>query len=113
MEKKNPNKQPKKQTNQKIPNTTQQDFGIFFSWVFPKAVLNLAVRCPKPWLLLLLEQLGCAAAGLLLLRVSARLLLQPNPCTACLGSSSVTEMHSEEEGVRWREEQTLLTLGGP
>lgn len=47
---------------------------------------------------------------LLLLRVSARLFLQPNPGTGWPGSSSVTEMHSEEEGVRGREEQTLLTL---
>lgn len=56
MEKKKPNKQPKKQTNQKIPNTTQQDFGIFSSWVFPKAVLNLA-SCAVS------QALAAAAAG--------------------------------------------------
>jgi len=45
------------------------------------------------------------ASGMLLLhRVSARLLELPNPSGGWSESGSLTEMHSEEEGVRWREQ---------
>lgn len=76
--------------------------------VVPSAVVPLLELC-SIW-----GALPAEPGPLLLLpRDAAGLLLQPNPSPGCPGSSSVTELHTEEEGVRWREEQTLLTLVSP
>lgn len=100
--------------------------GIFLSGVFSKIILNLhnfeifqVLIVALSVLEFLLE--GCGAhwsvlppdsRTLFLHRASARLLEQPNPIGGWPESRSLTETHSEEEGVRWRE-QTLLTLVSP
>lgn len=103
-----------------------ESFGIFLNWVFSNVILNLhnfeifKVPIVAPSVLEFLLE-GCearlcalppASRTLFLHRVSARLLEQSNPSGGWPESRSLTEMHREEEGVRWRE-QTLLTLVSP